>query len=410
MAEVTRCRICQSPDLYTFLRLGPTPLANSFVRPGDEAKSEPSYPLDVCLCKNCSLVQLGYVVPPEIMFRNYIYFSSTSDTIRKHFSEEAQEVLESYAKPGELVVEIASNDGVLLKNFLGKGVRILGVEPATNIARVANDAGVETLNDFFSSKSAAEIRSEKGAASVILANNVFAHVPDLHDIVKGMGALLDSNGVIMIEFPYLADLYLKREFDTIYHEHLSYFSLKPVIHLFKSFGMEVFDAKRTPVHGGSIRIYVQKSGGRHKRNSKGLEALLKMEDEMGLYSPAAYDKFAAEVLALKKELLALLMKLKAEGKSIAAYGAPAKGNTLLNFFGIGRDVLDFAVDKSQYKQNLLTPGMHIPVYGPEMLKEKKPDYLLILAWNFADEIMRQQEGYKKAGGHFIIPIPQPRII
>ena len=410
MPKVEECRICKSADLHFFLKLGPTPLANRFIKPGHEGEPEPSYPLDVCLCKNCGLVQLGFVVPPEVLFRDYIYFSSTSTTICNHFAEMAKEVLDNYAKKGDLVVEIASNDGVLLKNMLGKGVRPLGVEPATNIAKVANREGIETLNDFFNSGTAKKILSERGPAKVILANNVFAHIPDLNDCVEGMELLLHKDGAVMIEFPQLSDLYENLEFDTVYHEHLSYFSLKPLMHLFSKFGMELFDAKKFPVHGGTLRIYVKKKGGPWKVNGEALSRLLANEERLGLYSKEAYDRFAKDVEGLRRELLRLLSGLKKKGKRIAIYSAPAKGNTLLNYCGIGTDIVDYAVDKSPAKQGLLTPGMHIPVFGLDKLRTDRPDYLLVLAWNFKDEIMAQQSEFAAAGGHFIIPVPKPEII
>lgn len=410
MAAVKNCRICESTDLYFFLNLGSTPLVNNFVKVGHENDSEPVYPLEVCMCKNCGLVQLGYVVPPETLFRNYIYFSSTSVTMREHFAEYAKEVLDNYASKGDLIVEIASNDGVLLKNMLGKGVHPLGVEPATNIAEVARSIGVETLNDFFNSQTAEKICASRGMAKVIIANNVFAHIPEINDCVKGMKALLSPDGAIIMEFPHLYDLYQHLEFDTIYHEHLSYFSLKPLIHLFSKYDMELFDAKKLWVHGGTLRVYVQKKGGPHKVNSDAIKHLVSNEERMGLYSPEAYDKFAKDVANLRTELVAFLTKLKNDGKKIAIYGAPAKGNTLLNYCKIGTDLIDYAVDKSPAKQGLLTPGMHIRVYGPEKLRTDRPDYLLILAWNFRDEIIAQQSEFSKAGGKFIIPLPKPYVV
>ncbi len=408
MPEVKKCRICGSSGLYKFLDMGRTPLANRFLR-SDAEKDEPSYPLNVLFCGECGLVQLGYIVPPEQMFRDYIYFSSTSDTMRAHFAGLASEVLERFAVPGSLVVEVASNDGVLLRNMLGKGVRTLGVEPATNIAKVANESGIETLNEFFNHSTAKEIASRKGKAKAILACNVFAHIPDLHDFVKGLDALLDQDGVAIIEVPYLVDMYEKREFDTIYHEHLAYISVKPLVRLFGSHSMEIFDVKRQPVHGGTIRIYAQRKGGKNRRTGEP-DGLLRLEEGMGLHSRAAYDKFARDVEALRSELVGLLKRLKSEGKSVAAYGAPAKGNTLLNYFGIGRELVRYTVDKSPYKVGLFTPGVRLPVYDVSRIALDRPDYVLILAWNFSDEIIRQQSGYLKAGGHFIIPVPSPKIV
>lgn len=410
MPKVEACRICGSDSLFKFLDLGPTPLANSFVKPGDAGKDEPRYPLDVCLCRECGLVQLGYVVPPEIMFKDYIYFSSTSDTLRAHFAELAREALERHLSEGDLVVEIASNDGVLLKNLLGKGVRVLGVEPATNVARVAIESGVDTLNDFFNSETAKSIRESKGPAKLILANNVFAHIPDLHGCVQGFSTLLSDDGAVIIEFPYLGELCRNTEFDTIYHEHLSYFSLKPIMRLFESHGMEVFDASFQAVHGGTIRVYIQKKNGGHKVDAAKISGILASEAKAGLYDPAFYASFAQAVNRLRSELVSLLERLKAEGKSVAIYGAPAKGNTLLNFCKINTGLVSFAVDKSGYKQGLLTPGTHIPIFGTSLIMERRPDYLLILAWNFSDEIIAQQSEYRKSGGKFIIPVPKPRIV
>lgn len=408
MSEVKKCRICGSSGLYRFLDLGSTPLANSFLKTAD-VKGEHSYPLNVLFCEECGLVQLGYIVPPEQLFCDYIYFSSTSDTMRAHFASLAAEVLERFAGKGSLVVEVASNDGVLLKNMLGKGVRILGVEPATNIAAVANKAGVETLNEFFNSKTAAEIAKTRGRAKAVLANNVFAHIPDLHDFLKGLDALLDKDGVAIIEVPYLADMYEKREFDTIYHEHLAYFSIKPLVYLFGAYAMEIFDVKRVPVHGGTIRAYVQRKGAGNKATGE-VGKLLALEKKMGLHSKEAYDKFARDVESLRDELLGLLNRLRGEGKRVAGYGAPAKGNTLLNYFHIGRGLLEYTVDKSPYKVGLFTPGTRLPVYDVSRIESDRPDYLLILAWNFSDEIIRQQSSYAKSGGRFIIPVPSPKIV
>lgn len=411
MPKIDRCRICKSRDLYFFLDLGKTPLANSFIKPGEESKEEFTFPLEVCFCKKCGLVQLGIVVPPELMFRNYIYFSSTSTTMREHFALLAQEVLDEYTSDNDLIVEIASNDGVLLKNMLGKNVRPLGVEPATNIAKVAIQSGVNTINEFFNLSLAKKILSEHGKAKVILANNVFAHIPDLLDCVSGMETLLDKNGVIIIECPHLYDLCKNTEFDTIYHEHLSYFSLRPLSYLFSKFGLELFDAKKFHnVHGGTLRLYVQRKSGQNQVNSDHLSNIENEEESLGLYSCEKYDLFAKNVKNLKSELVSFLENLKKSGKSISLYGAPAKGNTLLNYCKIGKNIVDFCVDRSPVKQGLLTPGMHIPIYGTEKLLESRPDYLLILAWNFKDEIISQQAQYAKSGGKFIIPIPKPKIV
>jgi hypothetical protein len=407
MAEVKKCRICGSGNNFRFLDLGRTPLANSFLKSAEE--QEESFPLNVFFCEDCGLVQLGYIVPPEKMFTNYIYFSSTSDTMRRHFAAMADEILNKFAGRDSLVVEVASNDGILLRNMLGKNVRILGVEPAENVAKFANESGVPTLNEFFNSKTAKAIAGKHGKARVVIANNVFAHIPDLHDFVGGLDSLLEADGVAMIEVPYLADMYEKKEFDTIYHEHLAYFSIKPLMRLFGMHSMEIFDVKRMPVHGGTIRLYIQRKGAKHT-NSAAAAKLMEMEAKMGLHSKSAHEQFSSGVERLKDELVGLLRKLKAEGKRVVAYGAPAKGNTLLNYFRIGRSMLDYAVDKSEHKVGLFTPGARLPIYGVSRIAEDMPDYVLILAWNFTDEIVRQQHGYREKGGKFIVPVPEPKII
>jgi hypothetical protein len=410
MPSIDRCRICASADLHFFLNLGNTPLANSFVRVENAGSPEPHYPLHVGLCRSCGLVQLGHVVDRELLFKDYIYFSSTSETIRKHFAALAEEVLEEHAREGDLIVEVASNDGVLLKHLLGRGVRALGVESATNIAQVANQAGVETINDFFDSRTAAKIAASRGPAACILANNVLAHIADLHDCAAGMRTLLADTGTVIVEVPYLCEFFENLEFDTVYHEHLSYFSLKPIIQLFGQFDMEVIDAKELPVHGGSIRIYLQKKGSARRINTPRVAALLEKERMLGLYEPDSWNDFAKKVETLRVDLVALLQNLKDAGKRVAIYGTPAKGNTLLNYCRIGTELAEYAVDGSRYKQNLLTPGMHIPVHAPQKIAGDKPDYLLVLAWTLIDEIMNQQDAFRKGGGRFIQPVPTPRIL
>jgi hypothetical protein len=355
------------------------------------------------------LVQLGYTVPPEILFKNYLYFSSTVETLKRHFADFAAEIAEKYAGDNGLVVEIGSNDGVLLKNFQGKQVRALGFEPAANVAKAAREAGVDTINDFFNSSTAAKLKEERGTANVIIANNVFAHVAGLHDLVRGMEILLAQQGVMIIEFHHLASLYSHMEFDSIYHEHLCYYSLKPVMHLFGMFGMEVFDVKKIPIHGGSLRIYVQKKGGGHAI-SQNVQAILNEEETLGLYKLETYRDFAGKIASIRDELLAMLKKLKSEGKRVAGYGAPAKCTTLLNYFGIGPGLVEYIVDRSPSKQNRLVPGVHVPICGPERLKSDRPDYLLILAWNISEEIMKQQSEFRASGGKFIVPIPRPEIL
>jgi len=406
--QIEKCRVCESSEIVPILKLGATPPANSFVKPQD-AMAQQSFPLELFMCKKCLLVQLGYTVPPEVLFKNYLYFSSTSETLKGHFAALAQEIMEKYAHDGEIVVEIGSNDGVFLRNFVGKKVRGIGFEPATNVAKVAQGAGVETINDFFNLENAQKFLAEKGSAKVIVATNVFAHIAQLRELVQGMERLLAKDGVVIIEFHHLASLYGHMEFDSIYHEHLCYYSLKPLQTLFGFYGMEIFDVKKIPIHGGSLRIYVQKKAA-GREISANVGQIVGEEEELGLYHLETFEKFAGKIGRLKKELVGMLQKLKSEGKSVAGYGAPAKCTTLLNYCGIGPDLLEYIVDKGAAKQNLLVPGVGIPIYGPQKLLETKPDYVLILAWNLYDEIVRQQAEFKAQGGKFIVPIPEPRII
>jgi SAM-dependent methyltransferase len=407
MAKIKQCRICGNEKLHTFLKLGKTALANSFVK--DITKKEQKFPLNVVFCEDCGLVQLDYIVPPEVMFKDYLYFSSTSATIVRHFAEYAREIHRNFTKPDDLVVEIASNDGVLLKNLVGKNVRILGVEPAENVAKVAQDAGVETLVTFFNVFTSKFIEAKYGQAAVITGNNVFAHVGDLHEFVRGMKSLLAPDGVVIIEVPYLIDFYEKKAFDTIYHEHLAVYSLKPLINLFAKHDMELFDVKRQAVQGGSIRFYVQHKGGKRKVSTN-VGQLLEKEEQLGLHDLLAYMEFSNEVEDIKKKLLTMLKGFKSEGKKIAAYGAAAKGNTLLQYFGITTDLIEFIADKNKAKIGLLTPGTHIPVVGVEKIMQEKPDYLLILPWNLTGEIIVQQSEFQRSGGKFVIPIPEPKVI
>jgi hypothetical protein len=404
------CRICGNTQTAKFLRLGSTPLANAFLTSDQLSQSEPRFPLDVVFCDQCGLVQLDYVVPPEIMFRDYIYVSSTSQTMPAHFGAYANEVVGRFmADATDMVVEMGSNDGCLLSAFVKQGRKVVGVEPAANLAAVANAARIPTVNDFFCKRSARVLLDREGPAKVIIGNNVLAHIGDLQDLVAGLDLLLRPDGIAVFEVPYLVDLLRKDEFDTVYHEHLSYFALRPLQKLFESRGMHIFDVKRVPVHGGSIRVYIGRDGSGEKVQTAVAE-LLNMEKAERLDILQTYQDLALRVERMKGELLARLRQFKAEGKKIAAYGAPAKGNTLLNHFGIGVDLIDFIVDRSPHKQGRFTPGTHIPVVGVDRLLQDQPDYTLLLAWNFADEVLAQQKTYLDRGGEFIVPVPWPRVL
>ncbi|MEM7815227.1 MAG: class I SAM-dependent methyltransferase [Candidatus Aenigmatarchaeota archaeon] len=407
---ILKCRACGGSNLETFLNLGPTPLANKFIQEDDLNSPETYFPLDVRFCKDCNLVQLGYVVPPQELFSEYIYFSSTSTDFRIHCGKLAKEISEEILGGKGFVVEIASNDGVLLKQFEKySGIQTLGIEPAKNIAKIAIASGIDTLPVFFNEETAQEVVKTRGKADVIVGMNVLAHIDDWDDLMRGLNTLLKDDGVAIFESPYLVDLLDKTEFDTIYHEHLSYIAIRPLMVLFKRHGFVLTDAKRTEIHGGSIRLYIRKIVCNQKVSER-VHQLAKLEETMGLNSIETYRKFAQNVFNLRIELLNLLRELKQAGKTLVGYGAAAKGNTLLNFIGIRSDVLDYIVDKSPHKQGLYTPGSRIKVLPPERILEDRPDYVLILAWNFANEIIEQQSEYRKRGGKFIVPIPKPKII
>lgn len=391
------------------LDLGLQPLANNLLMAADLAKPEPKFPLRLAVCKSCWLLQITDLVPPVELFSEYLYFSSFSDLMLRHAREAAESYITEFGlNSNSFVVEIASNDGYLLQNFVKAKIPCLGIEPAANIAKVAREKGVETIEEFFGSDIATKLSSANRQADLILGNNVFAHAPDTNDFVAGLNKLLKPNGRIALEFPYGVEFIEHNEFDTIYHEHVFYFTLTALKPLFERHGLEIIRVARLPIHGGSLRLFAGHSG-KHPVEAS-VTKLLAEEKRKGVASLAGYEGFASQVHAVKKELVELLARLKNQGKSVAAYGASAKGSTLLNFFGVGAGDLDFVVDRSTYKQGRLTPGTHLPILPPEELLKRQPDYTLLLTWNFADEILAQQKAYREAGGKFIVPIPKVKVV
>jgi hypothetical protein len=404
------CRACGGRRLRPFLSLGRTPLANAFLRSAEEFASEAFYPLDVYRCDTCSLVQLSDVIHAEALFRNYIYVTGTSETMARHNVQYARAVVDQLRlESTDLVIEIASNDGSLLQCFKQHGVRTLGVEPALNVAQMAIAGGIETITPFFDFSTARQIRDSYGPAKGVIGNNVLAHVDDTRDFLHGCKALLDKNGLVIIEVPYLCDLVDKLEYDTIYHEHLCYFSVGTLLCLCDAVGLSVVRMDHVDVHGGSLRMYAGRTEdyGPHK---DAVRTWAKQESELGLTSFGRLQNFAADVDRNRRALLQLLSSLKQKGETIAGYGAPAKSTTLLNYCGINSSVIACTVDRNPMKVGLFTPGVHIPVLPVSILLERQPAYVLILAWNFADEIMEQQEEYAARGGRFIVPIPEPKVV
>ncbi len=404
------CRVCNSSDLAQFLDLGFTPPADRFLRREQLAEPETHYPLTVNLCQCCGFVQLGQVVSPEVLYRqDYPYESSMTRSGQAHWNEFAKTVVQRFGLGADdLVVDIGSNVGVLLSAFRNNGTRILGVDPASNIVRIAERNGVETLNEFFGPAVAEEVRKTKGPASIITGTNVFAHVDDLAGFMRAVDHLLNERGVFIFEAPYFVNLVGQLEYDTIYHEHLSYLSLRPLVPFFRKFGMEVFDVEQRDIHGGSFRVYVARRG-QHVVTEE-VQHLLDLEKQTGVHSLDTLNTFAARVAQNRQDVLNLLRNLKQQGKTIAAVSAPAKGMTLLNYCHLGTETLDFATEKSTLKIGRFTPGTHIPVVPDSELLARKPDYVLLLAWNFAKEIIRNLNDYREAGGKFIIPIPNLKIV
>jgi SAM-dependent methyltransferase len=408
---MTNCRFCASPLAQTFADLGMSPLSNSFVAVERASAMEPFYPLHAFVCDECHLVQLEEFETPAQIFSDYLYFSSFSDSWLKHAEDYTDHMIRRFGlDAGSMVLEVASNDGYLLQYFKARGVPVLGVEPAANVAEIATAKGVPTEVAFFGADTARRLKASGIAPNVIAANNVMAHVPDLNDFVQGFSILLAPGGVVTVEFPHLLRLMQQNQFDTIYHEHFSYFSLLTVQRVFARHGLRLFDLQELPTHGGSLRIFASLSSNTTYAATAAVTRVLADERAAGLDGREAYAAFADQVIDAKAALLAFCITARRDRKIIAGYGAPAKGNTLLNYCGIGPEFIPFTVDRSPHKQGRLLPGVRIPIRAPEAIFQARPDYVLILPWNLSDEITEQMAGIREWGGRFVVPIPTVRII
>ena len=402
-----QCRFCREPLRQTLVDLGLSPLCESYVKREELGDPETLYPLHVFVCERCYLVQLPEHVSPKAIFQEYAYFSSYSDSWLKHARAYVEAITEKLRlNANSLVVELASNDGYLLKNFLQWRVPVLVIEPARNVAKIAIDKGIPTVTEFFGTELARRLAAEGHQADLLLGNNVLAHVPDINDFVAGMKILLKREGVITMEFPHLIRLIEENQFDTIYHEHFSYLSFTTVIDIFRARGLNVFDVEELPTHGGSLRIYACHKEDESRQTSPAAAELKNRENEWRIAELKPYQAFGEKVEATKRGILRFLIDAKSQGKTIAGYGAPGKGNTLLNYCGIRSDFIDYTVDRSLYKQGMFTPGCRIPIHPPEKIRETKPDFLFILPWNLKDEIMQQNAFIRDWGGQFVVPIPE----
>jgi len=404
------CRFCGSNLVHTFVDLGMSPLCESYIDADHRDHMEPFYPLHVYVCDQCFLVQLQEYVSPEQIFCDYAYFSSYSDSWLNHAKTYVEMMVKRFGLDRRSrVVEIASNDGYLLQYFVKLGIPVLGIEPAGNVADVAQRKGISTVVKFFGANTARLLVIEGQQADLLLGNNVLAHVPDINDFVKGMKILLKPHGVITMEFPHLMRLMERNQFDTIYHEHFSYLSLVSVSKIFAAHGLTLFDVEEIPTHGGSLRIYAGHSGDVTKRIAQCVSELKEREERAGFTRLDAYLSFTEKVKETKRKLLEFLITTKRQKKSIAGYGAPGKGNTLLNYCGIRTDFLDYVVDRNPYKQGKFLPGTHIPIFHPDKIRETRPDYLLILPWNLKSEVIEQNSHIREWGGRFVVPIPEVEV-
>jgi len=411
MQQPGTCRFCGKQLTQTFVDLGMSPLCESYVGEDRLNAMEPYYPLHVYVCANCFLVQLEEFVSPEEIFTEYAYFSSYSDDWLRHAERYVTMAVERFKLLNTShVVEVASNDGYLLQYFVAKGIPVLGIEPARNVAEVAIQKGVPTVMEFFGETTAEKYRAAGKSADLLLGNNVLAQVPDINDFIKGMKILLKPHGVITMEFPHVVKLIEENQFDTIYHEHFSYFSFITVEKMFAEHGLTLFDVEELPTHGGSLRIFAK-----HREDSAWeigprVKDLRDREEYFGITRLETYHVFDEKVRETKRKLLDFLIAAKRQGKTIVGYGAPGKGNTLLNYCGIRTDFLDYTVDRNPYKQGKYLPGSHIPIYDPERIRQTRPDYILILPWNFKDEILAQMSYIRDWGGQFVVPIPEVKVL
>jgi len=401
------CRFCGSTLRRTFVDLGMSPLCETYPAAADFKNGEVYYPLHVYTCEECFLVQLEEYEKAENIFADYPYFSSYSDSWLKHCESYCDKMIKRFGLNGEsFVVEVASNDGYLLQYFVRQQVPVLGIEPAANVAKDAVDKGVPTLVLFFGAQVAKELVAERGGADLVLGNNVLAQVPDLNDFVEGLRILLKPAGVLTLEFPHLLRLIEGNEFDTIYHEHFSYFSLLTTVRILEVHGMKVFDVEELSTHGGSLRVYASRAENTTRQIQPSVARLIEAEKKAGLSSPEGYERFAEQVKETKFAFVEFLLSAARQGKKVAGYGAPGKSATLLHYCGIGKDLIEYTVDRSPHKQGRFLPGSHIPIYHPDRIRETKPDYVVILPWNLKDEIVEQLQYIREWGGRFVVPIPK----
>jgi len=404
-----KCRICENENLQSVISLGESPLANNLLSDSDLNKKEDTYPLEMVFCNNCNLSQLSYVVPQELLFTDYLYVTSTTETFKNHFSEMSNLLTKKFnLQENSLVVDVGSNDGLLLKGFRDRGVRTVGVDPAENICKIARERGIDTLTGFFNSKIAEDIIKMKGNADLITANNVFAHVGNIAKFTDSVKKLMKDDGVFVVEVQYLLDTIQKLTFDNIYHEHVSYFTVLSLNEFFKRNGMEIFNVEHVDTHGGSIRVYTQKAGG-SKMTENSVNEFMNREKMLELDKFETFQKFGDQIKLVKEKFREALEKIKAEGKRVMGYGAPAKATTLLNFYGVDNKLIDFIVEDNELKHSKTLPGVRIPIKSRDSLSNNPPEYMLILAWNFAEEIMKKNQSYKQMGGKFLVPSPDLKV-